>query len=68
MDELLAAQACFSLKQLKINGRDLLDLGFSGPAVGRTLEAFLDAVLSGTLPNERAALLAAARKQLNELG
>lgn len=68
MDELLAAQACFSLKQLKINGRDLLELGFSGPAVGRTLEALLDAVLSGTLPNEREALLTAARVQSNERG
>ena len=62
LDGLLAKQACFSLRELAVNGNDLLALGLSGPAVGRTLEALLTQVLDGALPNEREALLAQARK------
>ena len=61
LDQLLAEGACVSLGQLAVNGRDLLAMGLSGPAVGRALRALLDAVLEERLPNERAALLAAAR-------
>lgn len=61
LDQLLAEGACVSLHQLAVTGRDLLALGLSGPAVGRILRTLLDAVLDETLPNQRAALLAAAR-------
>ena len=61
LDQLLAEGACVSLGQLAVNGRDLLAMGLSGPAVGRALRTLLDAVLEERLPNERAALLAAAR-------
>ena len=61
LDRLVAEGACVSLRQLAVNGRDLLGLGLSGPAVGKTLRTLLDAVLDETLPNERAALLSAAR-------
>ncbi|MBR4193610.1 MAG: HD domain-containing protein [Oscillospiraceae bacterium] len=63
--ELLAQEAVFSLKDLAVNGNDLLKLGFpKGPAVGKTLNALLEAVLSGELPNEKTALLDAARSRL----
>lgn len=59
---LLAKEACFSLKDLAVNGSDLLALGVpKGPAVGAALNALLEAVLGGELPNEREALLEAAR-------
>ena len=57
LDKLLAEDACFSLKQLAVNGRDLLALGLSGPAVGAALEELLGKVVDGTVPNEREALL-----------
>lgn len=57
-NEALAAEACFSLRDLAVNGRDLLAAGYApGPAVGRALEALLDAVCDGRVPNEKAALL-----------
>lgn len=62
LDKLVAADACFSLGQLTVNGRDLAALGLSGPEIGRTLNALLDKVVDGELPNERTALLEAARK------
>jgi len=56
--ELLARQACFTLKDLAVSGRDLLDAGFSpGPAVGAALNTLLDAVTDGLAANEKAALL-----------
>lgn len=57
LNKLLAEDACFSLRQLAVNGRDLLALGLSGPAVGAALEELLGKVVDGTLPNERSALL-----------
>ena len=47
LDRLLAEDACFSLKQLAVNGRDLLALGLSGPAVGQALDTLLNRVVDG---------------------
>ena len=55
----IAEEACFSLRSLAVNGRDLLDAGYApGPALGQALETLLDAVTDGRVPNEKAALLA----------
>lgn len=64
LNRLLAENACFSLRQLEVNGNDLVKLGFSGPAVGRLLRQLLDRVVEGTLVNQRADLLEAAEKLL----
>ena len=61
LDELLTEGACVSLKQLAVNGKDMTDMGLSGPAVGEMLERLLSAVMDGALPNDREALLTAAR-------
>ena len=59
--EVLAEDACLQIKDLAINGNDLMALGFSGPAIGKALNALLDQVLDEQLPNDRAALLNALR-------
>ena len=64
MEALLARHACFSLKQLAVNGRDMMALGLKGPAVGSMLQALLEAVMDGGAENEREALLALAAKLL----
>ena len=49
------------ISQLDITGKDLSALGISpGPAMGRTLNALLDAVMEGRLENKKSALLGAA--------
>ncbi len=58
LDTLLAEKPCFSLRDLAVNGSDLLALGYSGKAVGETLNALLNSVIDGALPNEKSALLA----------
>ena len=62
----LAAQldadgVCCRVSQLAVNGRDLMAAGIpAGPGLRRTLEALLDAVIRGQLPNKRQCLLDAA--------
>ena len=52
-----------TLGDLAINGRDLTAVGLpAGVELGRTLNALHRRVLLGELPNERGALLAAAKK------
>ena len=62
LDDLVARRSCFSLRDLAVRGDDLTALGLHGPAVGETLQKLLDAVMDGSVPNERPALLALAQK------
>ena len=66
LDRLLAEEACFSLRQLAVNGKDLTDLGLSGPVVGQVLKKLLDIVMDGDLPNEREALLSSVSRFVTE--
>ena len=61
--EILAEDSCLSLKELAVNGNDLMALGYSGREIGRELDRLLGLVLEETLPNTRQALLAAAGKK-----
>lgn len=54
---LLAQTPCLTLADLAVNGHDLLQLGYRGPALGRALQRLLEEVLAGRLANEKAALL-----------
>ena len=56
-----------SIQNLAINGRDLLTLGYeAGPRIGQVLAVILEKVQDETLPNERKALLDAARAMKEE--
>ena len=66
LDQLLTEGACVSLDQLAVRGGDLVELGFSGPAVGETLEVLLEAVIQEQVPNDRTALLEYARRMLGK--
>ena len=57
-EEIVAQGQCFSLKDLAINGRDVIVAGVvPGPEVGRVLNGLLGQVLDGLVPNNREALL-----------
>lgn len=56
----LAEKPCFSLKNLAVDGNDVMSLGASGKRVGEVLNALLDGVISGTLTNDKACLMNAA--------
>ena len=56
--QIVAEGQCFSLKDLAVNGRDVIAAGaVPGPAVGRILDRLLEQVLNGELPNRREVLL-----------
>jgi tRNA nucleotidyltransferase (CCA-adding enzyme) len=57
LDRLLAKDTCFTLRDLAIDGHDLMALGLQGSAIGQALNAALDAVVEGELPNEREAMI-----------
>ena len=65
LQEVLAEDACLSVKDLAINGSDLLREGFApGKALGQCLQQLLELVQDETIKNERDALLEAARLSL----
>ena len=57
LEEIRAENACLSLKDLAVNGHDLMALGIQGKAIGETLQQLLEQVIDETLPNEKKALL-----------
>lgn len=62
--EILDEHQCFSMKDLAINGHDLIALGMKeGPGIGIALAALLEDVICERLQNERAVLLAEAAKR-----
>ena len=66
MADIQSEDACLSLKDLAVNGNDLIRLGFSGKEIGKCLSALLDGILDEQLPNDRTALLQEAEKILSK--
>lgn len=63
-EQILAERQCLTLKDLEVDGRDVIAAGVEpGPEVGRVLEGLLDRVLSGEIRNERRTLLTLIRDQ-----
>ncbi len=60
--EIQAENACLTLRDLAVDGNDLMALGYAGRDIGSCLNALLEQVLDDRLPNEREALLEAARQ------
>ena len=64
MEEIRAENACLTLKDLAVNGHDLMQLGLCGKAIGQTLNALLEQVIDESLPNEKDHLLTFVKSQL----
>lgn len=63
MKDILAQQQCFTLKDLAIGGRDILNLGLEpGPMVGMILNQLLDKVIEGEIENDHDLLIGEARR------
>lgn len=57
-----AEAALPTLRDLAVDGNDLMELGLSGKEIGQCLNGLLAQVVDETLPNTREALLAAAER------
>ena len=66
MQKVLDEQACFSVKNLAINGNDVLRKGLRGKQVGDALQRTLNAVMDGEVANEMNDLLAFVDRILDE--
>ena len=67
LEQLLQEDACLTIKDLAINGHDLLSIGYPpGKALGACLQTLLNEVLDEHLPNEKAPLLTAAQALMKE--
>ncbi len=65
IDEIRAEDACLSLRTLAIGGDDLILLGIpKGKQIGQMLQMLLDEVIEERLPNEKNALLQAAKERM----
>ena len=61
--EILARQECLTIKELAINGSDLLRLGVpQGRMIGNLLHTLLQEVLNNQIPNEKNVLLERAKE------
>ena len=57
LDALLSEHPCFTLKDLAVNGNDLIAAGLRGKAVGDALQRLLEAVMDGCAENRKEDLL-----------
>ena len=65
IDEVLKEQECFSLKDLAVNGQDLINIGYKpGRALGAALRGLLDCVIAEEVENNKVELLRLASKWL----
>lgn len=61
LSEVLSKRQCFTMKDLEVNGRDMMMLGIpEGPEVGAMLHKLMDLVLDGEAPNEKYHLIGLA--------
>lgn len=67
VQEVLQSQQCFRLKDMAVNGTDLMSLGLpAGKELGLLLNALLAKVINEELPNDKQALMQYAQKKVEE--
>ncbi len=65
LNEVLSEEQCFSMKDLAINGKDLIALGFkSGKELGNVLNQLLQMVIDGDTENDKEKLIELAKERL----
>ena len=63
IDEVIDQNQCYSLKDLAVNGSDLIKIGMSeGERVGAALNKLLNMVIDGEAENDKISLLEAAKR------
>lgn len=68
LDDIIAENACLHLRDLAVNGSDLIAAGVEkGPQVGQILQKLLQLVIDERLPNEKECLLEEAKKILKSV-
>ena len=63
LEEIRREDSCLKITDLAVNGEDLMALGYQGRQIGTCLHWLLEQVLEEALPNDRQALLLAAKEK-----
>lgn len=67
LDEIRKTEACYSIRQLQVNGRDLIKLGMKpGQSIGKLLNMLLNEVIDGYIENDPIMLIARAGVLIQE--
>lgn len=61
LEEIAGEESCLTLRDLAVDGNDMIMLGIRGQEIGQMLKLLLSLVLEEQLPNEKETLLAYAR-------
>ncbi len=61
LNEILAANPCYRITDMKLNGNDLSEIGIRGRAIGDTLDKLLLLIARGKVANEKEELLKVAK-------
>lgn len=64
--EIIENQECFNLRDLALNGNDLIKRGYTGKEIGLTLQHLLKMVIDDQIENEKTALLNALQHLKSE--
>lgn len=64
LNEIFNAKECFSVKDLDIDGYDLINLGYKGKEIGNTLNKLLDIVLDNPELNNKEKLIKSIEKSV----
>lgn len=67
LHEVEAEDSCLSIKDLAVNGHDVMSLGLNGRDVGRALSLLLDAVIDERVKNNRDELLKFLGLSMNDI-
>ena len=65
--KIISEKDCYSLKNLEINGHDIMELGFSGKEIGSALDFLLDAVIEGKCQNKKTSLICYLEQNRNNI-
>ena len=67
LDIIVKNNICYSKKQMKINGKDLIKIGYKqGPAIGQALNKILHEIIEKNLKNDKKTLIEFAEKINNK--
>lgn len=65
--EIISESQCFSLKDMMINGKDIISLGYHpSKKIGECLEHLLELIMDEKIPNEKESLIKEAEKFMAE--
>lgn len=64
LDEIIAEGEPFTVKDLAVNGNDMLSLGFQGKQIGNALNTLLDKVINDELENKKDDLISYVKREI----